>query len=335
MPRTLLPLLLLCAACATTRTPAAPTTATAPADATIIERSHAVLVAYDHGDVARLDTLLATTFVHIDGASATARADDLKRDPDATYPIMTSRTWTQEQVFASPDVRIFRGLADEEEAGNEVHGNYHHSGWYTLVWVRESADWRVGMMTWQRAGYEAENTWNSIYRNHAGFTVEPNKLLVTSVAGVTPGRALDVATGQGRNGLYLASLGWKVTGVDFSMEGLRQASEQAAAKQTAFEPVYANLASYDFGVDRWDLVAMIYTPDHPDWVEKAKTSVRPGGLFVLEFFARGPGAPNGTDLATLEKTFAGWTLLRHEVVEDVPDWAQNRARLVRFVAKRP
>jgi hypothetical protein len=80
---------------------------------------------------------------------------------------------------------------------------------------------------------------------------------------------------------------------------------------------------------------MIYTPDHPSWIEKIKPSIQHAGLFVLEFFARGPTAPHGTELSALEQAFAGWELTTHEVVEDLPDWAQNRAQLVRFVAKRP
>jgi SAM-dependent methyltransferase len=190
------------------------------------------------------------------------------------------------------------------------------------------------MLLWQLAGNEDENTWNAIFKNHVGFTREPNRLLVAAVAGVTPGRALDVATGQGRNGLYLASLGWKVTGVDFAMEGLRQAREEATAKRLDYEPVYANLDSYDFGIDQWDLVAMIYTPDHPAWIEKIKPSIRHGGMFVLEFFAHTSSDSGGTDLAALEKAFAGWDISKHEIVEDTPDWAENRAKLVRFVARK-
>jgi SAM-dependent methyltransferase len=311
------------------------TQAVSMADKTVIELSHDVLRAYDRGDAAHLDGYLATSFVHIDGADTTTRTDDLKVQPGQVFPLIAKRAWTGEQVFASTNVRIFRGLADEQQAGNEVHGNYHFSGWYTLVWVREHDAWRVGMLTWNLSGHETEDNWNAIYRNHVGFTTEPNKLLVATVAGVPPGRALDVATGQGRNGLYLASLGWKVTGVDFAMEALREAGEQAAAKKLDYEPVYANLASYDFGIEKWNLVDMIYTPDHPEWIEKIKPSIQHGGLFVLEFFARDAKSQNGTELSALEKAFTGWEISRHEVVEDTPDWAENRAALVRFVAKKP
>lgn len=315
----------------------APSRSSVPhADADIVERSHKVMQAYDQGDVAALSATLAHRFVHLDGTDALSRDDDLKLDPNAVYPLISKRVWSNERVFGSEDAQIFRGLAEEEGTGNEVHGNYRFRGWYTLVWVREMNDWRLGMLAWQLAGNEQEDSWNSIYRNHVGFSREPNQLLKAVVANVPPGRALDVGTGQGRNGLYLASLGWKVTGVDFAMEGLREAREEASVRNLDFEPVYADLSHYDFGLDKWNLVALIYMPDHPEWIEEIKPSIASGGLFVLEYFARPAGqSSGGVELAALERAFTGWELLQHEVVEDTPDWARNRASLVRFVAKKP
>jgi 2-polyprenyl-3-methyl-5-hydroxy-6-metoxy-1,4-benzoquinol methylase len=42
-------------------------------------------------------------------------------------------------------------------------------------------------------------------------------------AGVPPGSALEIGMGQGRNTIAIARLGWKVTGIDISDEGIRQA----------------------------------------------------------------------------------------------------------------
>ena len=234
-------------------------------DEFFIERSHEVLAAYDHGDNRALGAVLANNFLHVDGSSTTTRAEDLASSPG----IIGKRTWSQERVSSSPNVRIFRGLAEEEQVGNEVHGNYRFRSVYTLVWTHESEAWRLALLTSQVPGYEDENVWNSIYENRLGFSQEPNKLLVAAVSGISPGHALDVATGQGRNGLYLASQGWKVTGVDFSMEGLRQAREVASARHVDFDPVYANLDDYDFGVDKWNLVTMIYAPNL-NWIDRIK-----------------------------------------------------------------
>lgn len=324
-----LPSLLLVAACATVPKPAAPLP-----DARVIADSHDVLVALDHADHARLDALLARGFVHVDDADITARADELRSLKDEE-PREVKRTWSKEHVIASPTMITYRGLVDEEPTGNEVHGNFHFHGYYTLIWVREDEAWRLGFLGWQQASNANEGSWNAVYKERVGFTHEPNHLLVATVAGLKPGRALDVGTGQGRNGLYLASQGWKVTGIDFAIEGLREARETASEKKLDYDPVYADIDKFDFGTDAWDLVTLIYEPDHPNWIEKIKPSLKPGGLFVLEFFAKTAKTPHGTDLAALEKAFAGWQLLQHEVVEGTPDWAENQAQLVRFVAKKP
>ncbi|UUZ61585.1 class I SAM-dependent methyltransferase [Nocardioides sp. B-3] len=44
----------------------------------------------------------------------------------------------------------------------------------------------------------------------------PNQFIETECADLTPGRAVDLACGEGRNAIWLASLGWDVTAVDFS-----------------------------------------------------------------------------------------------------------------------
>jgi SAM-dependent methyltransferase len=177
--------------------------------------------------------------------------------------------------------------------------------------------------------------WNEIFRNGVGFSKEPNQLLQDTVRGRKPGTALDVAMGQGRNALYLASLGWKVTGVDFSDEGVAAAREAARKQRLALDAVDADLDTYDFGVARWDLVTMIYATDHVTWIEKIKPSLKHGGLFVLEFFHK--DEPDGDGFATgqLAALFKdGFEILRDEVVDTHPDWARDHATLVRFVAKK-
>jgi ubiquinone/menaquinone biosynthesis C-methylase UbiE len=58
--------------------------------------------------------------------------------------------------------------------------------------------------------------------------VEPNRWVAAELAGLPPGRALDVACGEGRNALWLARRGWTVTGADFSAVALERAARLAA-----------------------------------------------------------------------------------------------------------
>ena len=95
----------------------------------------------------------------------------------------------------------------------------------------------------------------------------------------------------------------------------------------------ADIDAYDDGVATWDLVTEIYVPNPVARAGKIKAALRPGGLFVLEFFLdEGDG---GVKPAELRAQFAdGFDILRDEVVEDHPDWGQDRAKLVRFVARK-
>ncbi|MBN8734388.1 MAG: methyltransferase domain-containing protein, partial [Acidobacteria bacterium] len=62
----------------------------------------------------------------------------------------------------------------------------------------------------------------------------PTPLLMEAVRERKPGRALDVAMGQGRNSLYLARLGWDVTGFDTSRAGIEQARKAATTAGLKF-----------------------------------------------------------------------------------------------------
>ena len=323
--------------------PAAATQAAAtkpPSEEDIKRLSHELLDAYDRGDVAAVEPRLARELLHFEGGHGTTRDEELaqlrKRKPGSAY--IASRAWEEERVRVHGDSAVFTGKASERQGGNDAKGGYKFAGWYLLEWVRRGDAWQVRVWTWQRAGEQSmRDTWNEIYRNGLGFERKPNRLLVETVKGKKPGTALDVAMGQGRNALHLAAAGWKVTGIDFSDEGLRIAREEAARRKLPLEAINVNIDEYDFGKDRWDLVTMIYATEKVAWIEKIKPALRPGGLFVVEYFAQDPDDPGDGGFAPgqLAKLFAsGFEILRDEVVEDAPDWALDHARLVRFVAKK-
>ena len=65
------------------------------------------------------------------------------------------------------------------------------------------------------------------------WSAEPNRFLVAEVDGLPPGRALDVACGEGRNAIWLAEHGWMVTAVDFSAVAIDKGRRLAAARDVA------------------------------------------------------------------------------------------------------
>jgi SAM-dependent methyltransferase len=310
----------------------------APSEAEILARSHAVLDAYDRGDLAMLDEVLAPGFVRFENLHFTERDALLKELSGPPHPPSITRDWKEEHVYRRANDALFIGMAVEHETGNDSHGNREYDGWYTVSWIRDGGAWKAAQWSWQphRTGVEnAREMWNDTYRQAIGFDHKPNRLLVESVRGLRPGAALDVATGQGRNAIFLASQGWRVTGVDISDEGLRIAREAAAAQKLQLATVQADIDAYDLGVARWDLVTMIYAGNSTKTIERIKPAIKPGGRFVLEFFASVPGEPGGFAPGQLAKLFAdGFEILRDETVDGVPDWAKDRAKLVRFVARK-
>ena len=71
---------------------------------------------------------------------------------------------------------------------------------------------------------QVRDRWDKVFTDGASsLNTKPNALLVSSVKGRAPGTALDLGIGQGRNAIYLAENGWKVTGVDLSEVAVQQA----------------------------------------------------------------------------------------------------------------
>lgn len=90
-----------------------------------------------------------------------------------------------------------------------------------------------------------------------GFKSTPSAFMMESVESLTPGRALDVGAGQGRNAVWLAGQGWEVTAIDLSGAGLAAARENAARVGKQLETVQTSYAAYEFGDQQWDLIVMI------------------------------------------------------------------------------
>jgi SAM-dependent methyltransferase len=117
------------------------------------------------------------------------------------------------------------------------------------------------------------------------FGAEPNRFLVDEVEEIEPGRALDVACGSGRNAVWLAFRGWKVTGVDFSGIALEQARGLAAERGVEVEWVEADLLGWRPFDDAFDLIAVLYLQLPGDQLaavlQRAAGGLAPGGTMLV------------------------------------------------------
>lgn len=128
------------------------------------------------------------------------------------------------------------------------------------------------------------------------FNRQPNALLVETVQGRKPGRALDIGMGQGRNALFLARQGWQVTGLDVADQAVAVARQQAQREGLKLDAQVAPMETFDFGAARYDLVTYIYEgcfDENNGVLDKIKTALKPGGVLVFEFFHRKAGQEMG------------------------------------------
>lgn len=128
---------------------------------------------------------------------------------------------------------------------------------------------------WDRRYEERELVWGA----------EPNRFLVAETETLPPGLALDLACGEGRNALWLAERGWRVTAVDYSGVALEKARRIAARRGVEAEWVAADLLEYRPEPGAYDLVIVFYLQipagERRRVLAHAAGAVAPGGTFLL------------------------------------------------------
>ncbi len=115
--------------------------------------------------------------------------------------------------------------------------------------------------------------------------VAPNQFLPDLVADLAPGRAVDLACGEGRNAVWLAQQGWHVTGVDFSSVGIAKGERLATDSGVEVEWVVADVTTVELAPASFDLVIVFYVqippPAREAMLHRAANALAPGGRFVM------------------------------------------------------
>ncbi len=203
---------------------------------------------------------------------------------------------------------------------------------------------RIGVV--ERLMKERKDEWQAAffdrtYRSEPSrFNPQPNALLVETAKALKPGRALDIHMGQGRNAVYLAKLGWQVTGFDFSTEGVAAARKAARDAGVSLDAIVTRHEEFEFGSGKWDLIVMSYTwiPLEALWVERITRSLKPGGVLVFEHLMEQSGSeyaagwlPRPNELMQI---FGRLRILRYEDLSARADWSWRPERIARLVAEK-
>jgi len=176
---------------------------------------------------------------------------------------------------------------------------------------------------------------NWLYKHPMGFfTKKPNALLMEAVSDRSPGKALDIAMGEGRNAVWLAEKGWDVTGFDISDEALRQANEKARNARVTIKAIKASSENFAYGHEQWDLIVMSYPwcpLQNSDYMLRVRDSLKHGGLLVFEHYRGNFGKQPGA----IKNVFSGFEMIRLDDAVGRSDWGfEIKAPIVRVVATR-
>ena len=161
-----------------------------------------------------------------------------------------------------------------------------------------------------------------------------------------------MADGEGRNAVWLAEQGCRVTATEISPVALEKAAKLAKGRHVAVDWLQADILNWAWPVDAYDAVVGIFiqfaTPaERPRQIGGMKQAVKPGGLLFLqgytpkqlEFRTGGPSTADNLYTADLlRELFADWEIVSlHEHEDTIEEGTAHvgRSALIDLVARKP
>jgi SAM-dependent methyltransferase len=127
--------------------------------------------------------------------------------------------------------------------------------------------------------------WDDRYAAGRQWSLGPNVFVAELCAALRPGRAVDLAAGEGRNALWLAARGWDVTAVDYSAVALARAAAESATAGVALVTEVADVLAWDPGPQPFDLALLCYLqvagPERTRALATAGAALGPGGRLLV------------------------------------------------------
>ena len=201
---------------------------------------------------------------------------------------------------------------------------------------------------------DSAGRWNERYaRDDYLYGESPSAFLRANVHRLAAGQAaLCIADGDGRNGVWLAEQGLRVTAFDFAETAIVKARRLAARRGVTVDFRVCDVFGWPWEATRFDFVAGIFiqflsAADRRPVFENIKSTLKPGGLFLLEGYrpeelAYGTGgeldASRLYTRAWLQHTFGSWDILElNEYDTELHEGAAHNgiSALIDLVARKP
>ncbi|GJL79570.1 MAG: hypothetical protein NPINA01_25590 [Nitrospinaceae bacterium] len=143
------------------------------------------------------------------------------------------------------------------------------------------------------------------------FGKTPIAFLVENLDLLPKGKTLDIAMGEGRNGVYLATKGFDVLGLDISEKGLQKAHQLAKAQNVEIETRVVDLETHTLEKNTYDLIICTYYMQR-DLFPQFKDALKPGGMALVETY--------NMDYLKYSRFNPKWLLNTNELLEIFKDF---------------
>ncbi|OCB71913.1 SAM-dependent methyltransferase [Flavobacterium piscis] len=133
--------------------------------------------------------------------------------------------------------------------------------------------------------------WNDRYSSEEfAYGTAPNNYLKEQLEKLKTGSILFPAEGEGRNAVFAAQLGWKVSAFDISAEGKNKALKLAEAKNVVIDYQVGELETLNYQAEQFDVIALIYA-HFPATIKSSihqtlETYLRKDGYIIFEAFSK-------------------------------------------------
>lgn len=133
--------------------------------------------------------------------------------------------------------------------------------------------------------------WEERYgQDEFAYGIAPNNYLKSQLEKLESGKILFAAEGEGRNAVFAAGLGWKVSAFDISVEGKRKAMSLAEANHVEIDYQIGFLPDLGYTEEHFDAIALIYAHFPADiksaYHQLLSGKLRKGGHVIFEAFSK-------------------------------------------------
>ncbi len=202
-----------------------------------------------------------------------------------------------------------------------------------------------------------DQKWNERYKNPTfAYGKEPNLFFKEWIQQFKPGTILLPADGEGRNGVYAASLGWQVTSFDTSIEGQTKALGLAREQGVQLNYLVGELEQLDLQQESFDVIALVYAHIEAEkkasFLQQLNKYLKPGGFIIFEAFSKNHlhynqvdpkvGGPKDINmLFSTEEISACFENYAIQLLEETEVMLQEgiyhigKGSVIRFIGKKP